>query len=35
MDELNVRGLSNSHFHGAAEFNVIDLLVLPPRGFLL
>jgi hypothetical protein len=33
MDELNGRGLSNSHFHGAAEFNVVDLLVLPPRGF--
>jgi len=33
LDELNGRGLSNSHFHGAAEFNVIDLLVLPSRGF--
>ncbi len=33
MDELNGRGLSNSHFHGAAEFNVVDLLVLLPWGF--
>jgi hypothetical protein len=32
MDELNGRGLSNSHFHGAAEFNVVDLLVLLLRG---
>jgi hypothetical protein len=30
MDELNRRGLSNSYFYGAAEFNVVDLLVLPP-----
>jgi hypothetical protein len=28
MDELNGRGLSSSHLYGAAEFNVVDLLVL-------
>jgi hypothetical protein len=33
MDELNGRGLLNSHFYGAAEFNVVDLLILPLRGF--
>lgn len=32
MDELNGRGLSNSHFHGASELNIVDLLVLLPRG---
>jgi hypothetical protein len=33
MDELNGRGLPKSHFHGATQFNVVDLLVLLPRGF--
>ncbi len=33
MDELDGSGLPKSHFHGATEFNVVDLLVLLPRGF--
>lgn len=32
IDELNGRGLSNSHFHGATELNIIDLFVFLPRG---
>jgi hypothetical protein len=27
MAELNGRGLSNSHFHGATELNIFDLLL--------
>ncbi len=28
IDKLYRRGLSNSHFYGAAKFNVVDILVL-------
>jgi hypothetical protein len=31
VNELNRGHLPNSHFHGAAEFNVIDLIVPYPR----
>ena len=33
MDELNRRGLLDSHFYGATEFNVVDLFVLLPQRF--